>query len=116
MRHAHVTQKFRIYGAQETLTGFLHCDENPDGTLAAVDIDIHREGTMARALARSFCTSLNMGIANGVPLQFFVEEFRDWRFEPSGPVEGSPNVEHCTSILDYVVRELESSYITRRAG
>jgi hypothetical protein len=110
-RHVGWRQKFRIYGSQETLTGYLHCDEHPDGTLAFISIEIHREGTMARAMARSFCAALNIGLDKGVPLADFVQEFKDWRFEPSGPVEGSPNVAACSSLLDYIVRELEATYL-----
>ena len=111
-RYVGRVQKFRIHGCQGVLKGFLHMDENPDGTLAMIAIDTHKEGTMVRAMAQGFASAVNLGIASGVPLESFVREFQGTRFEPAGQVEGSPFVAECSSLLDYVVREIEANYLT----
>jgi ribonucleoside-diphosphate reductase alpha chain len=112
-RFVGIRQKFAISGAQGELKGYLHMDENPDGTLAMISIEIHKEGTMARAMAQSFASAVNMGLEAGVPIRAFVEEFRGTRFEPSGEVKGSPSITTCTSLLDYVVQELEATYLVK---
>jgi ribonucleoside-diphosphate reductase alpha chain len=48
-----------------------------------------------------------------VPLESFVEQFTFTRFEPSGPVEGHPNVKFATSMIDYVFRVLGVEYQKR---
>lgn len=111
-RHTGIRQKFIIKGNQGDLKGYLHMDEHPDGSLAMIAIEIYKEGTMARAMAQSFASALNMGLAAGVPLAAFVQEFRSARFEPAGQVQGSPYVSECSSLVDYVCQELEATYIT----
>ena len=116
MRMLGVRQKFKINGAQGGIKGYLHMDKNDDGTLAMIAIEIYKEGTMARAMAQSFASAVNMGLAAGVPLESFIKEFRGSRFEPSGEVTGSPYVERCTSVLDYICQELEATFIRRETA
>jgi ribonucleoside-diphosphate reductase alpha chain len=49
----------------------------------------------------------------GVPLEEFVDKFAFTRFEPSGMVEGHPNVKNATSIVDYIFRLLGFEYLQR---
>ena len=42
-----------------------------------------------------------------------MDAFRGTRFEPAGLVEGNERIEHATSILDYIFRELAVSYLGR---
>ena len=49
----------------------------------------------------------------GVPLDEFVSAYVDTKFEPSGKVNGKDRILSATSILDYIFRELEISYINR---
>jgi len=110
-RHPSTILKFKIHGSQELLRGFLHMANNPDGTLASISLDTHREGTMGRALTHGVTALFNKGIEAGIPLKDFVDEFKDWKFEPSGPVSGSCYVTECKSLLDFVARELEATYL-----
>ena len=48
-----------------------------------------------------------------MPLEKFVDAFTATRFEPAGLVEGNERIEHATSILDYIFRELAISYLDR---
>jgi hypothetical protein len=111
MKSSSVVQKFRIHGSQETLKGFLHLRNNPDGTLAEIELDIYRDGTMGRAMVHALTMCINMALKRGVPLREIVDEYRSWKFEPMGAVSGSPYVSHCDSILDYVAQELEATYL-----
>ena len=110
-RNACMIQKFWIHGAQENLKGYLHVEEDADGNVSGICITTYRLGSLASAMANSFCSAVNLGLASGIPLRTFVDEFKGWRFEPSGPVEGSPHVLECSSLLDYVAQELEVTYL-----
>ena len=49
---------------------------------------------------------------HGTPLQEIVDAFKDTKAEPNGMVNGEDfSVKMCSSIMDYVVRELEAAYI-----
>jgi ribonucleoside-diphosphate reductase alpha chain len=54
-----------------------------------------------------------MGLQHGVPLSAYVEQFTFTRFEPSGIVEGHPNIKFATSLIDYVFRVLGVEYLKR---
>jgi hypothetical protein len=111
-RNRSTTQKFVISGAQTNLKGYLLVDEGEAGELLGFAVELDREGSMSRALVRSFSAAVNKGLQAGVPLSVFVAEFKDWRFEPSGPVQFSSGVSECSSVVDYIVRELEHMFPT----
>jgi len=109
------TQKFIIKGRQEEMKGYLRVSERDDGTLHGIQLDIHREGSFAKAFANAFAASMNIGLQNGVPLSVYVEAFKDWKFEPYGKVECSDSIKIAQSLLDYVMRELEVKYLGGKA-
>ncbi|HKU40595.1 MAG TPA: adenosylcobalamin-dependent ribonucleoside-diphosphate reductase, partial [Polyangiales bacterium] len=92
---------------------FLRTGEYDDGSLGEIFIDMHKEGAAFRSLMNCFAISVSMGLQHGVPLENYVEQFTFTRFEPSGPVEGHPNVKFATSMIDYVFRVLGVEYMKR---
>jgi ribonucleoside-diphosphate reductase alpha chain len=109
-----ITQKFLIKpDGGPPLKGYLLMDEDEHGNLLSVNVELSKEGSMSRALIHAVVTCINRGLEFGMPLSIFVDEFRGWRFEPSGPVECSGNVNRCESVADYIARELEARYIPR---
>jgi ribonucleoside-diphosphate reductase alpha chain len=60
-----------------------------------------------------FAISVSLGLQYGVPLEEFVDKFTFTRFEPSGIVDGHPNVKMATSIVDYIFRVLGMEYLGR---
>jgi ribonucleoside-diphosphate reductase alpha chain len=74
---------------------------------------MHKEGAAFRSLMNCFAISVSMGLQHGVPLESYVEQFTFTRFEPSGPVEGHPNIKFATSMIDYVFRVLGVDYMKR---
>jgi ribonucleoside-diphosphate reductase alpha chain len=60
-----------------------------------------------------FAISCSLGLQYGVPLEEYVDAFTFTRFEPNGPVQGHPHIKMCTSIIDYIFRELAVSYLAR---
>jgi ribonucleoside-diphosphate reductase alpha chain len=103
------TQEARVGGHKV----FLRTGEYDDGSLGEIFIDMHKEGAAFRSLMNCFAISVSMGLQHGVPLLSYVEQFTFTRFEPSGPVEGHPNVKFATSMIDYVFRVLGVDYLKR---
>ena len=103
------TQKARV-GGQKI---YLRTGNYADGRLGEIFIDMHKEGATFRSLMNNFAIAVSLGLQHGVPLEKFVDVFRGARFEPAGLVEGNERIEHATSILDYIFRELAVSYLGR---
>jgi ribonucleoside-diphosphate reductase alpha chain len=103
------TQKAKVGG--QTL--FVRTGEYNDGTLGEIFIDMHREGATFRSLMNCFSIAVSIGLQYGVPLDEYVSKFTFTRFEPSGMVEGHPNIKNSTSIIDYIFRLLGFEYLDR---
>lgn len=103
------TQKGRVGGQ----TIFVRTGDYDDGTLGEIFIDMHKEGASFRSLMNCFSIAVSVGLQYGVPLEEFVDKFAFTRFEPSGMVEGHPNVKNATSIVDYIFRLLGFEYLRR---
>lgn len=103
------TQKAKIGGH----TMFIRTGEYNDGTLGEIFVDMHREGATFRSLMNCFSIAVSIGLQYGVPLEDYVNKFTFARFEPSGPVEGHPNIKSSTSIVDYIFRLLGFEYLNR---
>ncbi|MBY0470498.1 vitamin B12-dependent ribonucleotide reductase [bacterium] len=92
---------------------YLRTGEYEDGTLGEIFIDMHKEGAAYRSMMNCFAISVSLGLQYGVPLKEFVDKFTFTRFEPSGMVDGHPNVKLATSIVDYIFRVLGMEYLGR---
>lgn len=100
------TQKVTIGG--QSL--YMRTGEYPDGKLGEIFLTLGRDGTTMRHLLDSLAVALSIGLQHGVPLQEYVDAFSGTRSDPCGMVQGSENVRMCSSLLDYVVRELDKEY------
>jgi len=92
---------------------YLRTGEYDDTTLGELFIDMHKEGAAYRSMMNCFAIAISLGLQYGVPLSEFVDKFTFSRFEPSGIVEGHPNVKMATSIVDYIFRVLGMEYLGR---
>jgi ribonucleoside-diphosphate reductase alpha chain len=104
------TQKAKIDGQ----TVFVRTGEYEDGSLGEIFIDIAKEGATLRSLMNCFAIAVSIGLQHGVPLEEFVDKFAFTRFDPSGPVQGHPNIKNATSIVDFVFRLLAFDYLGRQ--
>lgn len=102
-------QKFTIGGQ----TIYLRTGEYADGRLGEVFIDISKAGSTIRAMCNALALAVSKSLQHGVPLQEIVDDYKGWKFEPSGRVDGDPRILEADSILDYVFRELELTYIKK---
>jgi len=108
-RRAGYRQKLSIGGQKFHLgTG-----EYPDGTLGEIFIDASRTGMFVRAMLHAFAISVSRGLQYGVPLEDYVESFKEFHFQPCGEVKGDSRIPEADSILDLVFRELELTYIKK---
>jgi ribonucleoside-diphosphate reductase alpha chain len=103
------TQKAKVGGQ----TMFVRTGEYSDGTLGEIFVDIHKEGASFRSLMNCFAIAVSVGLQYGVPLEEYVDKFAFTRFEPSGMVEGHPNIKSSTSMVDYIFRLLGFEYLGR---
>lgn len=108
-RRAGYTQKAEIGGHKV----YLRTGEYEDGTLGEVFIDMHKEGAAFRSLMNAFAISVSLGLQHGVPLEQFVDSFTFVKFEPNGLVRGNDSIKMCSSVIDYIFRELAVSYLGR---
>jgi len=106
-RRTGYTQKVKIDG--QTL--YLRTGEYEEGQLGEIFITLSREGSTVRSIMESFAKAISIGLQYGVPLHEYVDAFIHTRFEPSGIVEGHNNIKMCSSIVDFVFRDLGVSYL-----
>ena len=109
-RHSGLAQKAIVGGHRV----FLRTGEYEDGRLGEITLTLPRESAMVRGLAESFALAVSLGLQHGVELEEFVDAFALTRFGPAGAVEGDPEVDRATSVLDYVFRSLAVTYLRRR--
>jgi ribonucleoside-diphosphate reductase alpha chain len=108
-RRGGYTQKARI-GNHKV---YIRTGEYEDHSLGEIFIDMHKEGAAFRAMTNAFAIAISLGLQFGVPLDEFVDAFTFTRFEPNGPVTGNASIKNCTSIIDYIFRELAVTYLGR---
>ena len=108
-RHAGLTQKATVGGHRV----FLRTGEYEDGRLGEIAISLPRESPAVRCLTDCVAQAVSLGLQHGVALEEFVDAFAFTRFGPAGAVDGDPDVERATSVLDYVFRSLSITYLRR---
>ena len=109
-RRSGYTQKARC-GGQPI---YIHTGEYEDGTLGEVFLDCSRTGSSMRAMINALAISVSLGLQYGAPLESYVKVFKDFAFLPGGIVQGDSRFDEATSILDYVFRELEYTYLGKK--
>lgn len=92
-------------------TVFLTFGEYDDGSLGEVFIDVSKTGTAVRALLNALAVAVSRGLQYGVPPREFIAAFREFHFDPCGPVEGDAYIKEAESILDYVFHCIENYYV-----
>ena len=104
------------YTVKATIGGqriYLRTGEYDDGQLGEVFIDMYKEGAAYRSLMNAFAIAVSMGLQHGVPLEEFVSKFHMFRFEPNGHVADHDHVKFCSSVIDFIFRDLALNYLGR---
>ena len=104
------TQKVEIEGHKL----YLRFGEYDDKKLGEIFLDFTpSEREELRGLLSCFAVAVSLGLQYGVPLEEYVDAFVFTKFQPSGMVWGSDRVKMCSSIVDYIFRELAIHYLDR---
>jgi ribonucleoside-diphosphate reductase alpha chain len=104
------------YTVKATIGGqrvYLRTGEYEDGALGEIFIDIYKEGAAYRSLMNAFAIAVSLGLQYGVPLEDFVTKFHMFRFEPNGHVADHDSIKFCSSIIDFIFRDLALNYLGR---
>ena len=99
------TQKVRI-GGQVFYLGF---GEYEDGSLAELFLDANKEGTYVRGILGAFAKLASVALQCGAPVEEVAKCLRDCNFPPQGQVEGSPAVQACTSVVDWIAQGADAA-------
>ena len=105
-------QKVRIVdsnsGAHEFYVEF---GEYEDGRLAEVWIVANKVGSFARGILDSLGRSVSLALQSGTSPHDMAEQLRSQDYPPQGTVDAPGSaVTECTSVADYIGREIQSSY------
>lgn len=104
------------YTVKATIGGqrvYLRTGEYEDGTLGEIFIDIYKEGAAYRSLMNAFAIAVSLGLQYGVPLEELVNKFHMFRFEPNGHVADHDSIKFCSSIVDFIFRDVALNYLGR---
>ena len=101
-----ITHKFQIAGHE----GYLTIGLFEDGSPGELFIKMSKEGSTLSGLIQGFCRAFSLSLQYGLPIEDAVERFRGMRFEPMG-LTNNPDVPEASSILDYVARYLEVTFV-----
>jgi ribonucleoside-diphosphate reductase alpha chain len=104
------------YTVKATIGGqrvYLRTGEYDDSSLGEIFIDIYKEGAAYRSLMNAFAIAVSLGLQYGVPLEEFVTKFHMFRFEPNGHVADHDSIKFCSSIIDFIFRDLALNYLGR---
>jgi ribonucleoside-diphosphate reductase alpha chain len=102
-----ITHKFNVSGFEGYVTIGFYPDTDEPGEIFIVT---QKQGSTLAGLMDSFATSISLGLQFGVPLQAFVDKFKETRFEPAGWTINE-DLKFATSVLDYIFKWLEKEFI-----
>lgn len=100
------TQKVSIGGHKL----YIRTGEYEDGSLGEIFLTISKEGSTLKHMLDALAMSVSLGLQYGVPLDEYVDAFVGSKSDPSGLVQGSSSVKMCSSLMDYVFKELDAEY------
>ena len=100
------TTSFEVAGTEFCV--IANADEH--GSLGEVFARFGKEGSTAAGLMDLLSIAISLGLQHGVPLETFVEKFRNQRFEPMGTTD-DPDVPHASSVGDYLARRLAHDWL-----
>lgn len=106
------TQHVRIEGQ----SCYLTVGEYPDGRPGEIFLDVAKCGSFVRGALGDLARAVSVALQLGVGVERAAYMLRGADYSPRGPVSGSPNVQHCESVTDWVASELEAAYLRAPAA
>ncbi len=106
-----MTHKFDVAGHEGYITVGLYEDGQP----GELFVSMAKEGSTVGGMMDVFATATSLCLQYGVPLTALVNKFTHQRFEPSG-MTTNRNIPFAKSIVDYIFRWLEQTFIAGDDG
>lgn len=91
----------------------LHTSNYDDGRLAEIFIRTRRGEPVVRGLLNALAITTSLALQYGMPLEEIVDAWQFQKFEPFGSVIGHDRLKLCSSIVDYIGRELAITHLGR---
>lgn len=101
------TQRVKISGQTVHMT----VGEYPDGRPGEIFIDVNKEGTFLRGVMSALGRTVSIALQCGAELDIIVQALKGLNYPPNGDVTGSECVTECSSVTDWMARELEARYL-----
>jgi ribonucleoside-diphosphate reductase alpha chain len=102
------TFKFRVADCE----GYVTTGEYEDGRPGELFIKVAKQGSTLAGIMDAFAISVSLGLQHGVPLQTFVRQYVNVRFEPAG-ITDDPDLRIAASLVDYIFRRLAVDYLPK---
>jgi len=99
-----VTHRFEIMG----MDGYITLGYYDDGRIGEVFAGMQKVGSTVQALLNSWSIMVSIALQYGVPIEDVIRKSKGSVFEPAG-ITDNPDIQQCSSILDYVVRFIETT-------
>jgi ribonucleoside-diphosphate reductase alpha chain len=109
------THKFTILATNpethepEEVDGYLTTGLYEDGTVGEIFVKMAKQGSGVSGFVDAWAISVSMLLQVGVPLADIVRRFEHMRFEPSGRIEGQPDL--ALSPIDYICKYLRRRFL-----
>ncbi|GAA0261340.1 vitamin B12-dependent ribonucleotide reductase [Cryptosporangium japonicum] len=102
------TTSFSVAGAE----GYLTASRYPDDGVGEVFLKLGKQGSTLAGIMDAFSVAISVALQYGVPLEQYVEKFRNMRFEPAGMTD-DPDIRIASSVIDYIFRRLALDHLPR---
>lgn len=89
---------------------FLTAGMYKNGDLGEVWIIIGKQGSTLRGMTDTAAIAISLMLQHRVPLKTIIGQFKNHSYLPSGATS-NPDIPHCASIIDYVARWLELTFL-----
>ncbi|SHM45597.1 vitamin B12-dependent ribonucleotide reductase [Cryptosporangium aurantiacum] len=102
------TTSFSVAGAE----GYLTASTYPDDGVGEVFLKLGKQGSTLAGIMDAFSVAISVALQYGVPLEQYVEKFRNMRFEPAGMTD-DPDIRIASSVIDYIFRRLALDHLPK---
>ena len=104
-----IRKKFRV----DNVEGYIHVGLFDDGSPGEIFVNVSKAKPTIAGLLDQWAIALSIGLQYGVPLEKYVEKFKNVSFKPAGFTGGDEVCKVAQSVVDYVARYLEHRFVNK---
>lgn len=105
-----ITHKVYIESDQGRVSLFVTVGMYANGDPGELWMSVGKQGSTLRGMTDTAAIAISLMLQHRVPLKTIVDQFKNHSYLPNGPTS-NPEIPHCASIIDYVVRWLEFKFL-----